>query len=56
MTRPTFAYPVFEQLYTRDYFIADAVLRELLGLGPEAAVPELLKITDTSWLASWPAN
>ncbi|GAA3961455.1 SEC-C domain-containing protein [Hymenobacter antarcticus] len=46
MTRPTFAHPIFEQLYTRDYFIDDAVLREILALGPETAVPELLKITD----------
>lgn len=46
MTRPTFAHPVFEQLYTSDYFIDDAVLREILALGPEMAVPELLKITD----------
>ena len=45
MTRPTFANPVFEQLYARDYFIDDAVLREILALGPETAVPELLKIT-----------
>ncbi|GAA3961471.1 SEC-C metal-binding domain-containing protein [Hymenobacter antarcticus] len=48
MTRPTFAHPVFEQLYTRDYFIDDAVLREILALGPETAVPELLKITDST--------
>ena len=46
MTRPTFAYPVFEKLFERDYFIDDAVLREILALGPAAAVPELLKITD----------
>ena len=44
MTRPTLAHPVFEQLYARDYFIDDAVLREVLALGPEKAVPELLKI------------
>ena len=48
MTHPTFAHPVFEQLFTRDYFIDDAVLREILALGPEAAVPELLKITDST--------
>ncbi|RZK62198.1 MAG: hypothetical protein EOO59_03160 [Hymenobacter sp.] len=48
MTRPTFAHPVFERLYERDYFIADAVLREIVALGPETAVPELLKITDTT--------
>ena len=46
MTIPTFAHPVFEQLYKRDYFIDDAVLREILALGPETAVPELLKIID----------
>ncbi len=45
MTRPPFAHPVFEQLYTRDYFLDDVVLREILSLGPAAAVPELLKIT-----------
>ena len=48
MTRPTFSHPVFEQLYARDYFIDDAVLREILALGPETAVPELLKITDST--------
>ena len=48
MTRPTFAHPVFEQLYARDYFIDDAVLREVLALGPAVAVPELLKIIDTA--------
>ncbi|TDN40321.1 SEC-C metal-binding domain-containing protein [Hymenobacter sp. UV11] len=48
MTQPTFAYPVFERLYERDYFIDDAVLREILALGPEKAVPELLKITGTT--------
>ena len=46
MTHPQFTHPVFEQLYARDYFIADAVLREILALGPAQAVPELLKITD----------
>ena len=46
MTRPTFTHPVFEQLFACDYFIDDAVLREILALGPETAVPELLKITD----------
>lgn len=45
MTRPTFAHPVFARLFERDYFIDDAVLREILVLGPETAVPELLKIT-----------
>ncbi|AMR26689.1 hypothetical protein A0257_05920 [Hymenobacter psoromatis] len=39
---------MFERLYERDYFIDDAVLRELLALGPETAVPELLRITDTT--------
>ena len=48
MNHPIFAHPVFEQLYARDYFIADEVLREILALGPEKAVPELLKITDTT--------
>ncbi|RYY13245.1 MAG: hypothetical protein EOO36_16165, partial [Cytophagaceae bacterium] len=48
MTHPPFAHPVFEQLYARDYFIADDVLREILALGPAAAVPELLKIIDTT--------
>ena len=48
MTRPAFAYPVFEQLYERDFFIADAVLHEILALGPAAAVPELLKIIDAT--------
>ncbi len=48
MTRPTFAHPVFEQLFERDYFIADAVLRQILALGPETAVPELPKITDAT--------
>jgi hypothetical protein len=46
MSRPTFAHPVFEQLFERDYFIDDALLREILAVGPETAVPELLKITD----------
>ena len=32
----------------RDYFIADAALREILALGPETAVPELLKIIDVT--------
>ena len=48
MTHPPFAHPVFAQLYTRDYFIDDAVLREILALGPEVAVPELLKIIDAA--------
>ena len=48
MTLPPFAHPVFERLYERDYFIDDAVLREILALGPETAVPELLKITSTT--------
>ena len=47
-TQPTFAHPVFERLFERDYFIADEVLREILALGPAAAVPELLKITDST--------
>ncbi|MGI4831865.1 MAG: SEC-C metal-binding domain-containing protein [Janthinobacterium lividum] len=55
MVQPPFAYPVFEQLYTRDFFLADAVLREIIALGPAAAVPELLKITDTT-LASYQAS
>ena len=45
MTRPTFENPIFEQLFERDYFIDDAVLHQILALGPEVAVPELLKIT-----------
>ena len=45
---PTFAHPVFEELYRKDYFIDDAVLREILALGPEVAVPELLKITEAT--------
>ena len=44
MTRPLFENSVFEQLFERDYFVEDAVLREILALGPDAAVPELLKI------------
>jgi hypothetical protein len=48
MPRPTFEHPVFEQLFERDYFIADAVLREILALGPATAVPALLKITDAT--------
>ena len=48
MTRPTFAHPIFERLFERDYFIDDAVLREILVLGPETAVPELLKIADAA--------
>ena len=48
MSHPTFAHPVFEQLYARDYFIDDAVLREILALGPAAAGPELLKIIDAA--------
>ncbi|MDJ0365221.1 SEC-C metal-binding domain-containing protein [Hymenobacter sp. H14-R3] len=47
-TQPTFAHPVFERLYERDYFVDDAVLREILALGPATAVPELLKIISTS--------
>ena len=46
MTHPTFTHPVFERLFERDYFIDDAVLREILALGPETAVPELLKIAN----------
>lgn len=62
MTRPAFTHSVFEQLYTRDYFIADEVLRDILALGPDVAVPELLKITDTTladfaagklWTSHW---
>ena len=45
MARPTLAHPLFEQLFGRAYFVDDAVLREILALGPETAVPELLKIT-----------
>ena len=45
MIRPLFENPVFEQLFERDYFIDDAVLHQILALGPETAVPELLKIT-----------
>lgn len=48
MPHPTFAHPVFEQLYARDYFIDDAVLREILALDSAAAVPELLKIIDAT--------
>ncbi len=48
MTRPTFSHPVFDQLYARDYFIDDSVLREVLALGPATAVPELLKILDAA--------
>jgi len=44
MTRPAFENPEFENLYERDYFIDDAVLRGILALGPETAVPELVKI------------
>jgi len=39
MTQPAFAHPIFERLFERDYFIDDAVLREILALGPETAVP-----------------
>ena len=46
MPRPTFAHPIFDKLYERDYFINDAVLREILALGPATAAPELLKIID----------
>ena len=55
MTTPTFTYPVFGQLYTRNYFMADEVLREILALGPATAVPELLKIADTT-LADYEAG
>lgn len=48
MSRPAFAHPILERLYERDYFIDDAVLRDILALGPEAAVPELLKITEAT--------
>ncbi len=55
MTHPTFAHPVFERLFERDYFVDDAVLREILALGPATAVPELLKIIDTA-LADYQAG
>ena len=55
MTRPAFTNPLFEQLFEHDYFIDDAVLREILALGPAAAVPELLKIIDTA-LANYQAG
>jgi SEC-C motif len=48
MTRPAFTHPVFDQLYERDYFIDDAVLREILALGPDVAGPELLKIIEVT--------
>ena len=48
MTQPTFTHPVFDRLFERDYFVEDAVLREILALGPAMAVPELLKIADTT--------
>lgn len=55
MTHPTFAHPVFAQLFERDFFVDDAVLHEILALGPAAAVPELLKITDAA-LADYQAG
>ena len=64
-THPAFVHPVFEQLYERDYFIDDAVLHQILALGPEAAVPELLKIAnhtldtfnyDTASIDDWYAH
>ena len=65
MSRPSFELPVFERLYERDYFIDEAVLREILALGPETAVPELLKIAhhtldvfavDEEAVGDWPTN
>ena len=41
---PHFKYPVFEELYKKDFFIEEATLREILALGKEAAAPELEKI------------
>ncbi len=41
---PQFNHPVFEELYKKDCFIDDSILREILSLGKEAAVPELEKI------------
>ncbi len=43
---PAFANPVFEELYRKDFFIEEAVLREITLLGKEKAVPELLKIVE----------
>ncbi len=41
-----FKYPVFEELYKKDFFIDEAPLREILALGKEAAAPELEKIVN----------
>ena len=43
---PDFKYPVFEELYKKDFFIDEAPLREILALGKEAAAPELEKIAN----------
>jgi hypothetical protein len=43
---PDFKYPVFEELYKKDFFIDEAPLREILALGKEAAAPELEKIVN----------
>ena len=48
----TFTHPVFNALYQKDYFIDEVVLREILALELEVAVPELLKIVDDT-LASF---
>jgi hypothetical protein len=42
---PDFKYPVFGELYKKDFFIEEATLREILALGREA-VPELEKIVN----------
>lgn len=43
---PDFKYPVFEELYKKDFFIEEVTLREILALGREVAVPELEKIVN----------
>ena len=48
----TFTHPVFNELYQKDFFIDEAALREIIALGSEVAVPELLKIVDDT-LASF---
>ena len=48
----TFTHPVFNELYRKDHFIDEAVLREIIALGSEVAAPELLKIVDET-LASF---
>ena len=48
----TFSHPVFNELYQKDYFIDEAVLREIIALGSDVAAPELLKIVDDT-LASF---